>query len=413
MQLPKLALINTGLPAMSTFRYPGVQKYSQCPLASSPSSSLNPATRAVLPAHSLGPLFLADVNPTADNIIELASLPKPVEPLLDASHDLAEIGMADAVQLVVLGMQDPRLAVGVGLARTPDAHDRAMLVDDSPFLGLGPNDHVEEPARLAVGVQTLESRPAFAQLLLVDHRRGDVALRGLAMLVRPGTSDGVFVVLGGQEFGRQFESLAKLDHVQVSEVAFEKLGNGDLRAFLFLLLARKLEPENVDDLLPRQGRDLARDLPDVFEPRRMGRPRKDDIGMVAVVKLGADLVRDRGKESLVVWLVAPRPPDWWNVLAKENEMASAAGPMPGDLGECRLAGDELVNALPLVRLAVEVDDIKLARRANADVVATLRLEELRDVALLGVVVPPCLDGRLFAGIGFCRTKGRLRDKPAS
>jgi hypothetical protein len=124
--------------------------------------------------------------------------------------------------------------------------------------------------------------------------------------------------------------------------------------------------------------------------------------MVVVVELGADRLRDLGKECLVVWLVAPRLPNWRNVLAVENKMASAAGPMPGDFSECRLAGDELVNALPLVRLAVEVDDIKLARRANADVVATLRLEELRDVALLGVVVPPCLDGRLFAGIGFFR-----------
>ena len=76
--------------------------------------------------------------------------------------------------------------------------------------------------------------------------------------------------------------------------------------------------------------------------------------MVVVVELGADRLRDLGKECLVVWLVAPRLPNWRNVLAVENKMASAAGPMPGDFSECRLAGDELVNALPLVRLAVEV-----------------------------------------------------------
>ena len=74
--------------------------------------------------------------------------------------------------------------------------------------------------------------------------------------------------------------------------------------------------------------------------------------------------------------------------------------MPGNRREFFMLRDELVNALPLIGLGIEVDDVKMLRRANSDVVATLRLEELGDAALLGVVVPPCLNGRLFAGIGF-------------
>ena len=88
------------------------------------------------------------------------------------------------------------------------------------------------------------------------------------------------------------------------------------------------------------------------------------------------------------------------VVAKEHEVTASAGPMPGDAGEIRTARQELVNALPLVGLAVEVEDNQSPGRANADVVATLRPEEFRDVALRGVVVPPGGDGRLFAGIGF-------------
>ena len=123
--------------------------------------------------------------------------------------------------------------------------------------------------------------------------------------------------------------------------------------------------------------------------------------MIAVIKLRSDSVRKLGDNRLVIRSPA-RTLNLGEVVAKEHEVTASAGPMPGDAGEIRTARQELVNALPLVGLAVEVEDNQSPGRANADVVATLRPEVLLDVTLLGVVVPPCLDGRLFAGIGFFR-----------
>jgi hypothetical protein len=175
-----------------------------------------------------------------------------------------------------------------------------------------------------------------------------------------------------------------------------------LLLFGFLrFLVWKLEPERHDEPSPGDRWDLARDVPLVFEHRRMGRRREDNVRVIAVIKLCSDSVRKLGDERLVIRSPA-RTLNLGKVVAKKHEVTASAGPMPGDLGECRLAGDELVNALPLVRLAVEVDDVEVAGRANADVVATLRPEVLLDVAFRGVVVPPGGDGRLFAGIGSFR-----------
>ena len=179
------------------------------------------------------------------------------------------------------------------------------------------------------------------------------ALRGFGMLRRPRTGNRVFALLGVEEFRRKPESLGKLDQIEELEVPLEILVKGNLMLLFRLLF---FSPGSLNPKVSTTHFHETVGISPMTSHSYLNRPTtcvdggKDNVLMVVVVELGADVVRDRGKESLVVWLVAPRPPDWWNVLAKENEMASAAGPMPGDLGECRLAGDELVNALPLVVL---------------------------------------------------------------
>ena len=97
-------------------------------------------------------LLSPDVDLSAADVVEKTGSSEPIEPNLPLAHDLAQVGMGDRVEFVELGMEDPGLAVGVGLPFVPDAHLGAMPIHDAGLLALGPDDEVDESARLAMRV---------------------------------------------------------------------------------------------------------------------------------------------------------------------------------------------------------------------------------------------------------------------
>jgi hypothetical protein len=115
-------------------------------------------------------LLFPDVDLSAADVVEKTGSPEPIEPNLPLAHDLAQVGMGDRVEFVELGMEDPGLAVGVGLPFVPDAHLGAMPIHDAGLLALGPEEKVLEVSRLAMGMEAFECRPTDARVFLVDDR---------------------------------------------------------------------------------------------------------------------------------------------------------------------------------------------------------------------------------------------------
>ena len=74
------------------------------------------------------------------------------------------------------------------------------------------------------------------------------------------------------------ERLQELDQVEVLKSPLKSSRKGFLSPlWVSCLFLGKLEPERRDDPCPGDGRDLARDVPLVFEHRRMGRRGENNV----------------------------------------------------------------------------------------------------------------------------------------